>query len=69
MAERDPAAARFWTLQALRLSGVVMIVLGAMVVAGTLDLPDLAGPVLIALGMADFFVLPLLFSRRWKSPR
>ena len=62
------AARRFWMLQVLRLSGVVLVVLGAMVVAGTLDWPQVAGYVLIAVGIADFFVMPLLLARRWSSP-
>ena len=67
MAERDPAAGRFLALQAVRLGGVVMTVLGAMIVAGTIDAPNVVGFVLMLLGVVEFFVVPLMLARMWRS--
>ncbi len=67
MSESDPAAARFWTLQAMRLLGLVMVVIGATIVSGRLlDSPDF-GYVLLVLGAIAFFLLPVLVKRRWRS--
>ena len=33
------------------------------------DIPEIAGYAIVAVGLADFFVIPLLLARRWKSPR
>ena len=67
MAETDPAASRFWLLQVLRLSGVVMVVAGAMILAGTLAAPAPLGVVLVVGGMLEFFFLPAMLAARWKS--
>lgn len=68
----DPAAARFWTIQAVRLSGVAMVVVGLLVQAGRIEalreVPPLAGYVLIGVGLIDVFVAPTLLARRWRSP-
>jgi hypothetical protein len=67
----DPAATRFFMLQLVRLSGALLALAGVLIVSGKLawlpKLPEAAGYVLIAAGMVDFFVAPLLLARRWKS--
>ncbi len=67
----DPAAARFAVLQLVRLSGAVLAFIGVLVVSHKIawlpQLPEAAGYVLIAAGMTDFFVAPLLLAKRWKS--
>ncbi len=64
----DPAAKRFWLLQAVRLSGMAMVVFGAMILAGTLAAPAALGVVLLVGGMLEFFFLPAILARKWKSP-
>ena len=70
-AERDPAAARFAVLQLVRLSGAVMLLLGVLLLSGKATwlprLPDVFGYILIAIGIAEFFVVPLFLTRRWRS--
>ncbi len=70
-AERDPAAARFAVLQLVRLAGAAMLLLGVLLLSGKAAwlprLPDAAGYILIAIGMIDFFVVPLVLARRWRS--
>ena len=71
-AERDPAIARFAVLQLVRLSGTLLVLAGALVASrkvGWLSgLPEAAGYVLMAAGLADFFALPPLLAKRWRSP-
>ena len=66
-APADPAKARFLTIQAVRLSGVVLAVLGALVLGLVLPLPEVVGYVFLALGALDVFVLPLVLAKRWRS--
>ncbi len=68
MDQHDPAKARFLTIQAVRLSGVVMGVLGALVLGGILPLPELAGYIFLALGVFDIFILPIILAKRWRTP-
>lgn len=71
----DPAAAsagaRFAVLQMVRLSGAVLAFAGVLIAAGKVSwlpqLPEALGYILIAAGLADFFVAPMLLARRWKS--
>ena len=65
--DHDPAKARFLTIQAVRLSGVVTAVLGALVLGGILPLPEIAGYILVALGVAEIFILPIVLAKRWRS--
>jgi uncharacterized membrane protein HdeD (DUF308 family) len=69
---RDPAAARFAVIQVLRLSGVALVILGLVIVAGPSQrlsgLPDWVGYILLIAGLADVFVVPTLLARRWRSP-
>ena len=72
MTEPDPAAGRFAVIQLLRLSGVAMVLVGLLIAAGRTELlagvPDAVGYALIAGGLADFFVVPTLLARRWRTP-
>lgn len=63
----DPAARRFWLLQAVRLSGIGLAALGALIVAGRIALPSALGMVLIVTGAFEVFLLPAIIARRWKS--
>lgn len=71
MTERDPAAARFAVIQVMRLAGVAMVVLGILIANGDLlpELPDWAGYLLLAVGLADVFIVPTLLARKWRSPK
>ena len=66
MSDEDKAARRFFLLQAIRLSGVVLILLGAMTLAGTLAWPQMVGVVLLVGGAVDFFLMPVLLAKHWK---
>ncbi|WP_370184465.1 hypothetical protein [Alteriqipengyuania sp.] len=59
------AARRYWTLQFIRLAGIFVTFLGAMMVAGRIEGGAL-GPVLFVAGPLLFFAVPVLLAKRWK---
>ena len=67
MDQHDPAKARFLTIQAVRLSGVALAVLGALVLGKVLPLPEFVGYIFVALGVAEIFILPIVLAKRWRS--
>lgn len=66
MSDESKAAGRYWLLQLIRLGGLVMVVAGAMGVAGTLPINEGQGAVLMVAGVVEFFFIPLLLSKHWK---
>ena len=66
--EEKLARQRFFLLQMVRLGGAVMAMIGAVILSGRLiDMPEL-GYVLLVLGAVEFFLLPNLISRGWRTP-
>jgi hypothetical protein len=59
---------RFLMLNLVRLTGLAMVLAGIAVHYGKLDLPEIAGYILVALGFVDFFFLPNLIARKWRTP-
>lgn len=68
MDEREALARkRFFALQAIRISGAAMAMLGAVIISGRLiDIPEI-GYVLLVVGALDLFFVPNLMSRSWRS--
>jgi hypothetical protein len=66
-ASRDPAKARFYFIAAHRVIGAVMIMLGILAMQGALDWGEGLGKVLAIVGLIDFFVVPLMLARLWRS--
>jgi len=64
---RDPAMPRFLVIQLVRLTGAALVVLGLLIVNRKVDLPALAGYLLLVAGLVDLFVVPQILSRRWRS--
>ena len=69
MSEKDPAAARFAIIQAVRLSGVGLVIVGMLALSGRLSLPDWIGYPLLAVGLADIFLIPQVLVRKWRTPK
>lgn len=67
MSERDPAAARFWALQAMRLVGLAMVLVGVTIIAGKLPADPEFGYLLMVLGAVGYFFFPILLKRRWRE--
>lgn len=61
------ARSRFFAIGMLRLGGAVVTMLGLLILAGRIAAPDLAGYLLLVVGLVDFFVVPVLLARRWRS--
>jgi hypothetical protein len=66
--QHDPAKARFFMIQGVRLSGLVLGVLGALVLGKILPLPEIVGYILLVIGAFEIFIMPLFLTKRWKTP-
>lgn len=62
------AKRRFMAIQLMRLMGAGLVILGILISGGKIDLPPLAGYVIIVAGLVDVFVMPAVLARRWRSP-
>lgn len=61
------ARKRFMVLQAIRLSGALLALLGAIIISGRLiDIPAV-GYVLLVVGALELFLVPNIVSRQWRS--
>ncbi|WP_066531103.1 hypothetical protein [Erythrobacter sp. CCH5-A1] len=58
---------RFIVITAMRFAGVGLVMLGFAIIGGVIDLPRAVGAVLVLVGVADVFVMPLVLVRRWKA--
>ena len=63
----DQARNRWMVIQVVRISGVVMAIVGLLTIEGIVPLPDVAGYVLLALGLVEVFLMPTLLARKWSS--
>ncbi|MCB2078597.1 MAG: hypothetical protein KDE55_12975 [Novosphingobium sp.] len=64
----DTARAKFFAIQALRLSGLGLVMVGLLIVNGVIDLPEMVGYMLFVVGLLDALIMPGVLSRMWKSP-
>ena len=67
--QRDPAVAKFWTLQAVRVAGLVMVLVGLAGTSGRIALPEWLAALILAAGVGTFFGLPVALARKWKAQR
>ncbi len=64
----DPARARYFVIQALRWSGLAIVVVALMIIEDKIDLPKEAGFVLFVVGLLDALIMPSVLARLWKTP-
>jgi hypothetical protein len=64
----EVARARFFTIGAVRIGGVVMVLIGLLGLRGYFEYPEIAAYILIVVGLLDVFLVPLLLARKWRSP-
>ncbi len=64
----DPAKSRWMIIQAVRWSGLGIFVLGLLIYAGKIALPEIAGYVFMGVGLLDAFFAPSMLARMWKTP-
>jgi hypothetical protein len=70
MTEPDPARSRFMILNLIRLGGVAMAFLGVAIIAKRLVEPaEIIGGILLFIAAIDVLVVPVLLSKRWRTPR
>ncbi|OCC25255.1 hypothetical protein MB02_00805 [Croceicoccus estronivorus] len=65
---QDPARNRFIVMQALRLGGVVMVLLSLLALNGVLPIPEIAAWPILVIGLVDIFVVPQILARKWRTP-
>lgn len=51
-----------------RLAGVAMVIVGLLGTQGRIEMPLLAAYALLAVGLADVFLVPTFLARKWRSP-
>jgi hypothetical protein len=51
-----------------RLAGVAMVIVGLLGTQGRIEMPLLAAYGLLAVGLADVFLVPTFLARKWRSP-
>ena len=66
-ARSDPARARFVFIAAHRVVGAVLVMLGILAMQRALDWGEGLGIALAVVGLVDFFVIPLVLARMWRS--
>jgi hypothetical protein len=64
----DVARGRWLAINAVRIAGVAMVVVGIFGLQDVFEYPDIAGYLLIGVGLIDIFVIPKLMARKWRSP-
>ena len=68
MDEREQQARqRYMVLNLIRIMGVAMVLGGIAIARGVIDLPAPVGWVLAIVGLFDFFFVPHLLARGWRS--
>lgn len=64
----ETARNRWLVIVFARLAGVAMVVMGLLGTQGAMEMPIWAAYVLLAVGLADVFLVPTFLARKWRSP-
>jgi len=67
MTARDPARSRFIAIQAIRWSGLALVLIGLLAIYRRIDVPIEAGYVLFVVGVLDALIMPTVLTKLWKS--
>ena len=65
----EVARNRWLVINAVRLAGVAMVLVGILGLRGVIEYPRIAGWILVVVGLLDMFAMPLVLARKWRSPR
>ena len=68
MIDEELAKRRFMTLNAIRLGGLALVLIALAIHQQAIPAPRELAYVLAAVGLAEFFILPNLIARKWRSP-
>lgn len=58
---------RWMVINALRLGGLAMALCGILALGHVFAFPEIGGYLLVLVGLADFFVVPVLLARKWRT--
>jgi len=61
------AKRRFMAINLIRITGLACVLLGIAITQGVIDLPRFVGVVLAIFGLYDFFFMPRIIAKRWRS--
>jgi len=64
----DVARGRWLAINAVRIGGVAMVLVGILGLQDVFEYPDIAGYILLGVGLIDIFVFPQVMARKWRSP-
>jgi hypothetical protein len=64
----DRARNRLLIINAVRLGGVAMVLVGILGLRGVFEYPAVAGYILVVVGLIDVFVVPQMLARKWRTP-
>jgi len=64
----ETARNRWAVIQAMRIAGVVMVLVGILIARQVIAAPALAGYALIVVGLLDVFMVPMVLARKWRTP-
>lgn len=67
-ASEERARNRWLVINAVRIAGVALVVVGLLGTQGAIDVPIWAAYALLAAGFAGAFLAPTMLARRWRSP-
>jgi hypothetical protein len=63
----DPARGRFLAIQAVRWSGLALVIFALLVIYRRIALPVEVGYVCFVVGLLDALVMPTVLARLWKT--
>ena len=63
----DPARARFFAMQAMRLGGLMMVIAGLLGLNDVLPIPPSAAWPLLIVGLIEMFLSPQILARHWRT--
>lgn len=64
----DVARGRWMAINAVRVAGVAMVIVGLLIIRDRMQLPQWSGYLILAIGLLDIFAMPMVLARKWRSP-
>ncbi|WOE74458.1 hypothetical protein [Alterisphingorhabdus coralli] len=63
------ARRRFMIISLVRFSGVIIVMVALLAINGVIvGLPDIFSYGLLAIGLVEFFFVPIVLARMWRTP-
>lgn len=66
-ADDERAKKRFLTIQAVRLGGVITILIGLTIVGEVIPVHEYIGYALVLIGLVETMVLPVILAKKWST--